>query len=196
MEGDVVAPEIYSNGCANNKVVTQGYELDFSSVKAFDVMSKDCSVLISVTGPDRKTIVKDISPAEAKGIILNSYGVYRINVLIEDASGNFANRTYNYTVADEIPPTLTVENVADIEANVGTVIQLFNATASDNSNKPCLISVLIRTPQGKVESLVLNAESISGLTYVAYVTGTYDVSYQATDASGNVTLVRFVLNVR
>ena len=196
MEGDVVAPEIYSNGCANNKVVTQGYELDFSSVKAFDVMSKDCSVLISVTGPDRKTIVKDISPAEAKGIILNSYGVYRINVLIEDASGNFANRTYNYTVADEIPPTLTVENVADIEANVGTVIQLFNATASDNSNEPCLISVLIRTPQGKVESLVLNAESISGLTYVAYVTGTYDVSYQATDASGNVTVVRFVLNVR
>ena len=117
MDGDVVAPEIYSNGCASNKVVTQGYELDFSSVKAFDVMSKDCSVLITITGPDRKAVVKDISPAEAKGIILNSYGIYRINVLVEDGSGNFANKTYNYTVADEIAPTLTVKNVADIDGN-------------------------------------------------------------------------------
>ena len=196
MDGDVVAPEVYSNGCAGNKIVEKGYELDFSSVKAFDVMSKDCTVTVTVADPNRKTILKDVSPAEVKGIILDSYGVYRINVLVEDAAGNFANKTYNYTVADEVPPTLTVSNVADIDATVGSVINLFDATVTDNSNEACFISVFIRTVQGKVEILLLDAESVSGLTYVADVKGTYDVWYQATDKGGNVTVVKFVLNVR
>ena len=196
IEGDVVAPEIYSNGCASNKIVEKGHELDFSSVKAFDVMSKGGTVLITVTGPDRKAIVKEASPADVKGIFLNSYGVYRINVLVEDEAGNFANKTYNYTVADDIPPILTVSNVADVEATVGEEISLFDATVLDNSNEECTVSVFVRTPQGKVEILVLDMQSVSNLTYVAYVTGTYDVWYQATDKSGNISVVRFVLNAR
>ena len=196
IEGDVVAPEIYSNGCASNKIVEKGHELDFSSVKAFDVMSKGGTVFITVTGPDRKAIVKDASPADVKGILLNNYGIYRINVLVEDSVGNFANKTYNYTVADDIPPILTVSNVTDVDATVGEVVSLFDATVLDNSNEKCTVSVFVRTPQGKVEILVLDAESVSGLTYIAYVTGTYDVWYQATDKSGNISVVRFVLNAR
>ena len=194
-EGDVIAPEVYSNGCISKKVVEKGFVLDLSSVKGYDVMNGNVEVAITVTGPDRKAVVTSAAPENLSTIVLDKYGVYRINVFLEDGVGNFSNLSYNYTVVDNVPPTLVVNGIKDITAKSGETVKLFDATATDNYEAACKISVMFRNPFAVMEYLVVDAESISGLTYKATIKGTYEVRYIATDANGNVTIASFTMTI-
>lgn len=195
-EGDMVAPEIYSDGCANNKIVTKGFVLDLSSIKAFDAMSNGATALVTITAPNRQALVKEVAPETVVDLVLDEYGTYKINILIEDSAGNFANKSYSYTVRDDIAPILTVVGVQDIETQLGEVVKFFDATVQDNVTEGCTVSLFIRNPLGQVECIVEDADAISNVEYTALISGTYSVWYQAIDASGNVTMVRFSLTVR
>ncbi|PQV45278.1 putative secreted protein (Por secretion system target), partial [Jejuia pallidilutea] len=97
-------------------------------------------------------------------------GTYFVDYNVSDASGNLANtvtRTVN-VIADTVVPTLALIGSATINLNVGDIYNEQGATASDNIDGDITANIVI-----------------GGDTVNTNLAGTYIVTYNVSDASGN-----------
>ena len=192
--GDVVAPKLYANNLAKNTIVEYGDVIDFSEVKAYDVLSGYGEVKLSLIMPDGTVLFKDVSPKQVGMVKFSLYGNYRLTMNATDVNGQSDSALYIYTVEDLVAPELKLEKTDDITVKAGTTVSLYNATAKDNYST-CNIRVLAYAPDGTVKVLASGNE-IKNLSFTPTVKGTYRIRYFATDENDNVVSVRFTVNAQ
>ena len=102
-------------------------------------------------------------------------GTTEVSYTATDESGNTTNQIIRYVVEDYIPPMINLHTLDTVLHDVNTPYNPVDATASDNLYSTTQISL---TKTSNVNP---------------YVLGTYEDTYTATDASGNVsTRIRYV----
>lgn len=99
----------------------------------------------------------------------NSAGTYFVNYNVSDSSGNVASQVTRTVVvsADTTPPVITLIGAATINLNVGDTYNEQGATATDNQD-------------GNLTSSIVIVGSVNTAT-----AGTYNVTYNVSDAAGN-----------
>ena len=193
VSGDIVGPELYSDGCAASKVVEKGYTLSVNSLQAYDVISGEAAITVTLIGPNRQTIWAACSPKDTESVVLNEYGLYKLSIVATDKNSRKTNREYTYTVEDTEAPNLQVDNVQAQKVSLNNKVAISNATAKDN-HSAVTITVYIFKPNGQV-CLLASGTAIQDITYTVKSTGSYIVRYIATDDSGNVASLEYTITV-
>lgn len=192
--GDVVAPKLYANNLAKNTIVEYGDIIDFSGIKAYDVLSGYGEVKLSLIMPDGTVLFKDVKAADVGKVKFAVYGNYRLTMTATDVNGQSDSALYIYTVEDLVDPELSLEKTDDITAKVGSTVSLYDATAKDNYST-CNIRVVAYAPDGTVKVLASGKE-IKNISFTPMVKGTYRIRYFATDENDNVVSVSFTVNAQ
>ena len=193
VSGDFVGPELYSDGCAASKVVEKGYTLSVNSLQAYDVISGEAAITVTLIGPNRQTIWAACSPKDTESVVLNEYGLYKLSIVATDKNSRKTNREYTYTVEDTEAPNLQVDNVQAQKVSLNNKVVISKATAKDN-HSAVTITVYIFKPNGQV-CLLASGTAIQDITYTVKSTGSYIVRYIATDDSGNVASLEYTITV-
>lgn len=160
-------------------------ELTFDKAFAFDVFGCVKSLTMSVKSPDGNFAVAiddtvmngEQSPFEEYVVKLTQYGNYTVSYSAVDGANVKSEYSYTVTVADKVPPTITL-GTAVTEARTGDTVKIASATVTDNLNENCTLAVFVKKPDG----VFLPAD---GMSFVAESSGNYTVYYMAFDESGN-----------
>lgn len=173
----------------NDSRVRFGEQFVVLAAKAYDLIQrKSTDVSVTVTAPDN-SVVYDGTIAQSKAIRLNRYGLYKITYSASDAIGNKSSQTFNVTVADTTPPTVTVsENIASV-AELGATVSIPSVAVSDDVTQGITATVYVRLPDGKY----VKAEQGGSLKFE--MRGTYYIIYSAQDENGNLSRVTFTVTV-
>ena len=183
-KNDWVEPDIYVKEGAH-KTFEQGTEYVLPTAYVSDVLDWEISYfLISVQAPNG-SYVTDINgkilknvPVENYKIVLSLSGSYNITFKAADSSGNMASVIYTIRVTDTTPPTITIV-ASDIgEVNVGAVVTIPQAVATDAENDA--IYVYVVKPDGA--SIAVK----DGTFTQTDLKGTYVIRYIAFDSYGNM----------
>ncbi|TAF34720.1 MAG: HYR domain-containing protein, partial [Cytophagales bacterium] len=126
------------------------------------------------TAPPAIAVTQSPVPSTA----LSGIGVTVVTLTATDASGNASSCTFNVNRVDNTPPSITCPaNISMVVPNAPFVVAYTTPTATDNC--------------GAVPAILT-----SGLTSgSAFPEGTTLVTYQATDASGNVSTCSFTVTI-
>ena len=151
---------------------------------------------ISVSGPDRKTVVsvdgvslnKNCDVNRSYDIKLEQYGVYSIVYGYEDSWGNYFPKRVTIEVIDKVAPILTLADNYDentfVYSKVGNYLNFVGFNVSDNitaqENIACVISVI--SPSAEIYTYDKNDK-----LYLRQA-GKYKVMYYAVDEFGNFDL--------
>lgn len=100
------------------------------------------------------------------GVVYNQVGIYSVEVRLYDAAMNMASQTFNVYVVDSILPVITLIGDSIIYVEINTPYNELGAIVTDNYD-------------------VDLSYSITG-TVITESTGSYLLTYRATDSSGNV----------
>lgn len=183
-KNDWVEPDIYVKEGAH-KTFEQGTEYVLPTAYVSDVLDWEISYfLISVQAPNG-SYVTDINgkilknvPVENYKIVLSLSGSYNITFKAADSTGNMASVIYTIRVTDTTPPTITIV-ASDIgEVNVGAVVTIPQAVATDAENDA--IYVYVVKPDGASIAVKDGAFTQTDLK------GTYVIRYIAFDSYGNM----------
>ena len=105
-------------------------------------------------------------------------GTYEVVYTVKDSSGNEASSTRTVTVADTLPPTLTLIGSSTITIKIGHEFTDPGATASDS-----------------FDTSVSSSSVVASGTVNTSVVGTYTIDYSVSDASGNTATTSRTVNV-
>lgn len=194
---DRVAPKIVVLGTRGgirklNEVIT------LPAAIAGDTLDSNVTFTVTVTAPDKKTIVKDVNGVELKNvdpgkeyqIKVDEYGQYLVTYTAADtfnATPNKTNFTYAITIEDDVKPVITFKHGFATTAKVGDVIVIPDFTVTDNvsATNKIVVTKYCLTSNGYLIVLDGDANSVK----VAYE-GTYEFRVIATDEKGNKQMVR------
>ena len=194
-------PTIVRNGSLgglkklNDKVV-------IPAAAASDVYAPSVSMTLTVTAPDG-TVISDVNgkalysvPADVEyTVVLSQFGDYTLTyTMTKDKFVSSTKYTQRYTVsvADNTAPVITVSGEVPKEVKSGSTILLPKITVKDNLTAESDIKVMryVITSAGKLVAV--------GDDYDAYIpvkTGKYQILFVAMDEAGNMTSVRYEVNV-
>ena len=108
-------------------------------------------------------------------VITNSIGTYTITYSAADLSGNISSASRVVNINDNIPPSLSLNGPALIELNYGETYNEMGVNAIDNADGSLSV-----TTSGAVQTNTL---------------GSYEITYSATDQSGNTAFIIRTINV-
>ena len=191
--GDVVGPKLSSDNLAKNKIVSYGEVLDFSSLTAYDVLSANSTVHLTLVTPDNITLFENQNAKDVGQVCFKQYGNYRLTVVARDGNGQTDRNVYTYTVEDVETPVLTLEKTENIKAEQNTTVTLYNATAKDN-HSACTIRVVVYAPNGAVFTLENRAE-IKDVQLQLTMVGEYKIRYFAVDENENISSAYYTIEV-
>ncbi|SJZ53391.1 choice-of-anchor A domain-containing protein [Sediminibacterium ginsengisoli] len=118
----------------------------------------------TVTAADNSGAAPVLTYSKASGSVF-PIGTTVVTVTAKDAAGNTSTATFNVVIKDVQAPVLNIP--ADITANYGSVINLGNATASDNAG--------------------ISAQGITNNAPAVFPLGVTMVTWSVTDVNGNTT---------
>ena len=191
--GDVVGPQLYSDGLAKNKIVAYGEIIDFSSLMAYDVLSANSTLRITLITPDNITLFENQLAKDVGKVCFKQYGNYRLTVVAVDGNGQRTRSVFTYTVEDVEAPILTLEKTENIKAAQNTTVTLYGATAKDNYSA-CTIRVVVYAPNGEVFTLENKAE-IKDVQLQLTMVGEYKIRYFAIDENENISSAYYTIEV-
>lgn len=191
--GDVVGPQLCSNDLAKNKVVQYGEIIDFSALTAYDVLSANSTVRLTLITPDNIVLFENQKAQDVGKVCFKQYGHYRLTVVSTDGNGQSDKKVFTYTVEDVEAPILALEKTENMTAKQNTTVMLYNATATDNYSA-CTIQVVVYAPNG-VPFTVAESSEIKDVQLQLTMVGVYKVRYFAFDAEGNITSAYYTIEV-
>ncbi|QVK19789.1 DUF5011 domain-containing protein [Mycoplasmatota bacterium] len=106
----------------------------------------------------------------------NIIGEYKIIYTATDSSGNIAQKIKYIEVVDSEAPEIVLNGDASLSVYIGSDFSDPGATCTDNYDESCEVSI-----SGEVDTAT---------------TGTYTLTYSATDSSGNSTVVERIVIVK
>lgn len=185
---DLFPPIIAIKGdMASQKVIYAGI-LKVYSAKAYDVVDFYAVVTVSVMNPEGRWLYRDAPIDKDISIILDQYGKYSVIYKATDSTGIFTSeKRFNYTVNDEISPSLYVNGTIDSSFKVGDTVTLPQATAIDNYDLSVKLYIFVVKPNGKRE--------VYNNNYTFTETGEYRIIYYAYDKNYNFNQKEFIVNV-
>jgi hypothetical protein len=165
-EEDIGAAYVFElEGTVNQPPIAVCQEV---TVEAGDGCMADASVDNGSDDPDGDEITVTQEPSGGFGL-----GDTEVTLTVSDPSGETDSCTAIVTVIDAAPPALIVDTtpivVTDLDCSGAELVALPSATATDNCDPSPTVS---------------NGYDVAS---VEFVVGAVDVTYTATDASGNVT---------
>ena len=182
---DVIGPSIIIDSkvvgkCALNQTVTIG------KAKAFDVLSPEASITVTVRGPSGimtsvdGIVLQNVDCSREYQIKLTEYGQYSVIYDAKDGNGQASRESYSIAVKDTVAPKVVFANGFRTSAKVGEEYIIPDYTLSDDvsSQDKIYSSVYILTPFDNIE-LVENNK------YVFKSAGEYIVYVLAVDESNN-----------
>lgn len=194
---DLVAPQVSllgsSGGCyAPGSVVT-------TLIAVWgDVLDPDTSCLLTVRDPNGEIVtsmdgvrLENVSPLISYRILLEYYGVYAVEYIPQDSSGNSMTFYDRFRVWDSTPPTVAVSGVP-ASASVNRKIVLPAAQVSDDFSQIDSYFVAYFAPDGCVHYV----SAASGeRSFVPEQKGVYRVVYYCFDLNGNMGSAEFTITV-
>lgn len=193
-KGDVVGPQLCSNDLAKNKVVQYGEIIDFSSLVAYDVLSANSIVRLTLTTPDSIVLFENQKAQDVGKVCFKQYGNYRLTIVSTDGNGQSDRKVFTYTVEDVQPPVLMLEKTENMAAKQNQTVTLYNATATDNYSN-CVIRVVVYAPNGAVLTIA-EASEIKNIQLQLTMVGVYKVRYFVVDADENVSSAYYTIEVQ
>ena len=136
-------------------------------------------VVIKINGKELYSYVNEFGTFDGSVFQPTDYGVYVIEYIAEDASGNSLTKTYNVVVRDLIRPVIELKGDMPTTGKVGKALELPQAIAIDNVDSDLQVYVIVINPMNaytlfKVEEL-----------YVPQYAGRYIVKYYCEDSNYN-----------
>ena len=198
---DNVAPQLSHNDISGSYSYGQRIVLQSSFVG--DVFSSDIDLKMYVKGPNNQYVETDdniildgsADPSRNYTITLKEYGAYEVCFEWSDnftwnARGKSSSYTYFLYVVDEEKPQIVLGEKTT-NGKVGQEISVASATVSDNisATEKIELHVCVKNSCGVI-SYVKNG------VFKADKAGEYTVLYIAYDASGNMTMEKYVVKIQ
>lgn len=120
-----------------------------------------------------------------------SYGLYRFIYTVTDSSGRKQQTTYLVIIKDKIPPTLELNKQVPETGKCNKMINLPNATISDNYDENLRLWIIITAPDGEVRTL-----SEGELSFTPTLQGKYRVTYYIQDSYNNYIYESYAIEIR
>ncbi len=196
IKNDMVMPEISPFDPVGD--LNLGDQITVPGFFAADVLDPTVEVFVRVLDPDGN-VVKSVDGVLLNGaqdlsraydIVLNKYGSYKINVIINCGTST-RNYTGNFgiTVADLGAPTISWGEKQD-HATVGSKVNFAEYKVSDEDNDTELVvNQALITPSGNV----INVDGYTGFN--AAESGEYKFMVYCTDNSGNMLIDGYTITI-
>lgn len=184
---DTIQPLIYPS----NKLpatVDINTKITVPTAKAYDVLSSQALVQVSVTAPDGSMVVEQVSADSKNHFEASMYGTYRVNYTASDDVGNVRTSTYNIKVPDTIPPEIEISGEVPRRAQKGKEVELPDAVVTDNFDKEIELEIYVTDPTGRRKLL-------DGFNFTPEYDGVYQVSYYAKDDDYSFTSIPNTITV-
>lgn len=167
-------------------------EVALSGAIASDVYDGNAKINVIVTFNEKVlyTYTNDFGTFDGYTFKPNDYGLYVIEYIAEDASGNTLSKMYNVVVRDVIKPTIELSGGVPTTGKVGKALSLPKAIAKDNVDADLQVYVIVINP--------MNAYTLMkvGDSYVPQYAGRYIVKFYCEDTTYNtVYTIDYVIHV-
>ncbi len=147
-------------------------------------------VLIKLNGKELYSYVNEFGTFDGSVFQPTDYGVYVIEYIAEDASGNSLTKTYNVVVRDVIKPVIEIQGETPTTGKVGKALELPQAIAIDNVDPDLQVYVIVINPMNSYTLFKVEEK------YVPQYVGRYIVKYYCEDANYNTVYTKeFVVQV-
>ena len=126
-------------------------------------------------------------------ITLASFGVYQVTYRCSDQNGRVKTVSYNISVIDETPPSVSFAVPADEEqtAKVGQTVRIAALTATDDISSADKLEITVLVYDGNGAPAAMNCTE-----FVPARAGQYTVYAQCTDEAGNTAYASYRICVR
>lgn len=188
-----------------------GEDFVYPTFEAMDVFSEIAEATITIKDPNGET-VKKVNADVYEPFKIDCYGKYKLTYYAEDAWGNSIRLTREISVADDVMPTLEVEQLKKTKYSVGDKVEVPAYTAKDNLEELYVDVILIlpnseprlltRNENGRVtyylndENLYASSFRVDENRFKTEYKGEYTIRYVAYDGQYNKTVVERKFTVK
>lgn len=185
---DIERPYIYVNGSFEGRLPANT-TITIPSAEAYDVLNAIGQVTVSIVLNGKEKILDAAATDKEQSIKLTAYGNYVVVYRVEDASGQYAEQEFYFTVYDDGKPSLTFDKTLQIRAPQGSTITLPKYTVSDNEGADNVtVLVMVTRPDG-MQDVVTDGK------YTFSQAGWYTVVYFAIDQNNNCVSYMFEIQI-
>lgn len=174
---------------------TENVVFGTGNIQIIDLDDDSGTVTINATSPGGEASISGdmltLNPSSGLEEVTN-YAVQIAATAIDDSSGNsFAgitdNTTFNFTTADETPPTVTISNPSTADTNTGPVTFNIIYTGADNINLSTADITLNKTGTADGDVSVSDSTTGSPTVTISNITGdgTLGITIAAATSSDN-----------
>ncbi len=185
LTGSDQAPDIITEQVMPSFRYTEfGESFTVCEAAAFDVYDYGGSITLRVTAPDASVLYEGV-PTEMR-FTASQYGLYFVDYLLADASGETATRRFLVSVLDREPPQFTLSGISS-RAEIGEAVTLPVPNVTDNLDVECGGYIVIRNVKTYISEVIYTAEAGSWSEYrhTFEAAGDYEIIYVVSDAAGN-----------
>ena len=192
--GDIVAPALNTTDfIVNHSYVSVGDTLKLSGLKAYDVLTPDATVTVTMTLADGMVVCQDADPKTVSDVTFTDVGTYTLKIVTTDRANTRKETVCRFTVEDKEGPKITLDGTVPATAKTGSSIVVPGAKAED-ATATTIKTVLLR-PDFGVETISKGDGQIDAVEIQNLTAGTYKIRYVATDQRGNITTEVYTLIV-
>lgn len=186
---DTSAPNIKLYGEIDKKDFAMGAQVYLPKARAFDVLSPNTTIYLSVVAPNGTYIYEAVDISKEYLLTIDSFGKWEIIYYAFDASGIFrADEKYVIDVQDTVAPKLYIKGSIVTTAKLNQTLTFPEAEVFDNVKQNCEYYILISDPNGVRKYL-------KDRTYTFREKGRYIVRYYTYDDYMNITQYIFEIQV-
>lgn len=184
--GDIVAPALNTKDfIINHAYVSSGDILKISGLRAYDVLTPDATVTVTMTLADGTVICQDADPKTVSDVTFTNVGTYTLKIVTADYTNAKKETICRFTVEDKQAPKITLNGDVPTTVKTGSSLVIPGAKAED-ATATTIRAVLLR-PDFGVETISKGDGQIDGVEIQNLTAGTYKIRYIATDQRGNIT---------
>ena len=184
--GDIVAPALNTHDfIVNHAYVSSGDTLKLSGLTAYDVLTPDATVTVTMTLADGTVVCQNADPRTVDDVTFTDVGVYTLKIDTVDHANTRKETVCRFTVEDQEAPQITLTGEVPTTVKAGDSLVIPGAKAED-ATAVTVKAVLLR-PDFGVETVSTGDGEMDAAEIQNLTAGTYKIRYIATDQRGNIT---------
>ena len=192
--GDIVAPALNTRDfIINHAYVSSGDTLKLSDLKAYDVLTPDATVTVTMTLADGTVVCQNADPKTAGDVTFTDVGTYTLKIITTDRANTRKETVCRFTVEDMEAPKITLSGEVPTIVKAGGSLVIPGAKAEDAT--ATTMKVVLLRPDYGVETVSKGDGQIDAVEIRNLTAGTYKIRYVATDQRGNITTEVYIVVV-
>ena len=192
--GDIVAPALNTKDfIVNHAFVSSGDTLKLSGLKAYDVLTPDAAMTVTMTLADGTVVYQDADPKTAPDVTFTDVGTYTLKIVTTDSANTKKETVCRFTVEDTESPKILIDGELPTTVKTGDSLVIPGAKAEDAT--ATTVKAVLLHPDFGVETISKGDGHIDAVELQNLTAGTYKIRYVATDQRGNITTEVYTLIV-